>query len=744
MKLDLGNEKVVVSGTADQFGFGIEQDGLATIIDIVSNRIYSDKILAVIREYSCNASDANKEAGKAKTPIRITLPTALEPVFKVRDFGNGLSEDQVKDVFVQYGTSTKRNTNKFVGMFGIGSKSGFSYGNSFVVSSYLNGKRYDYSAFMDNKMPKMALLATDDTTEPNGLEIQIPVKIADIDSFVSKAKDFFLYWEVRPEFLGTQITFPTEEIVLQGKGWKICKNASIYAKRMIAVMGNVPYPVDANALGIVSNKVSQLSRYPITLNFKIGDLGVNAGREGLEYDDRTRQNIVEKLNEIINVFDDKVREQFKDCKTMYECKLRFDKVFDAYGPLSEMTQYFNRSDIKFDGVPVTDSRYRDFRFGLKDWTEKSFNVRLYQSSGYKNAAGYGRLYSDSTTQMTVNESILYVINDEGEITNNVANKLAPIIELPATHSLNALKKTYRNVYLITIEDAAKFQAWKDAVKFDAPTINLSSLPKVKLKGVYGVTTDNSEALLAQKTKVFTLDFSKRSHLSLKRQFFKPSEVDLKNGKGLYIVIDRYYAIVPEGVNMFNSELGLGRTLSPHRIVNWTNDFLSHVTRKGRQVRMPVVYAVRQRDVAEMGSGFKCFFKHMAPQTKKILDEKTVALYLERESALATFAASSNPVSNWFRKNRKHIAKHELVDIIAGLEAKLNVHVKDKIDSMVSLASRYGLSLPAGKADETLSKRITELSNQYPMIKGISYYDSVPVYEVLEYVKLVDESKKKNP
>jgi hypothetical protein len=745
MKLDLGNDKVVVSGTADQFGFGIAQDGLATVIDIISNRIYSDKILAVIREYSCNASDANKDAGKAKKPIRVTLPTQLDPVFKVRDFGKGLNEEQIKGIFVQYGSSTKRDSNKFVGMFGIGSKSGFSYGNSFVVSSYVGGKRNDYSAYMDNKMPKMALLATDETTEEDGLEIQIPVKLNDIPSFIDKAKTFFFYWEVRPEFVGTKIEFPKEEVALEGKGWKITKNAGMYGNRIIAVMGNVPYPVDPNSLNIVSNKSLQLSRHPITLTFKIGDLGVNAGREGLEYDDRTRKNIVDKLDEIVNVFGDKIREQFKDCKTMFESKLKIVTVFDPYGPLNQMTQYFDRAQIQFDGVEVRDNTYGDFRFGLKEYGSPGFmDIKLYQRGSGRTSLGYGKFWVDShCSRMSVADNILYVINDEGEITSSVTNKFAPLLELDGSNPLNCLKKRYNSIYLITINDQAMFDAWKKGKVFDAPTVLLSSLTKVKLKDVYGVTVDNSASILAQKTKVFTLDFAKRSHYSAKREYYKASEVDLKNGKGLYVVIDRFYALVPEGITMFKDEMGMGRTLAPQRLASVVTDFINHITPKGRTPRFPVIYAVRSRDVQEMGKGFKCFFKSFQPQLNRVLDSSLVASYVERENALATQHSVSNVVVNWFRKNRKSLPNHEMSQILTNLESKLNTHRKDKIDKMVELASRFGLTLPVGVSDAKIVDEISKIADKYPMIKGVTsgyYSDNVSVDEVIAYINLVDKKK----
>lgn len=61
---------------------------------ILSSGLYSNKIRAVIRELSCNAVDAHTSAGN-KNPIEVKLPNALDKQFYVKDFGTGLTHDQV-------------------------------------------------------------------------------------------------------------------------------------------------------------------------------------------------------------------------------------------------------------------------------------------------------------------------------------------------------------------------------------------------------------------------------------------------------------------------------------------------------------------------------------------------------------------------------------------------------------------------------------------------------------------------
>ena len=130
---------VQTHGIKDTVSFGIKQDGLAHIFSVLRNQLYSDKILAVIREYATNGVDAHTEAGKPNEPIVITLPTRWEPTFKCRDFGWGLSDTDIHEIYAFYGESTKRKSNQMIGQLGLGSKSAFAYGDNFVITSFVDG-----------------------------------------------------------------------------------------------------------------------------------------------------------------------------------------------------------------------------------------------------------------------------------------------------------------------------------------------------------------------------------------------------------------------------------------------------------------------------------------------------------------------------------------------------------------------------------------------------------------------------
>ncbi len=125
----------------------ISKENQTLIMDILTDKMYKDPIAAICREYLCNAKDAHVENGIPSTPIEIKLPTYAYPQLEIKDYGPGISPERMKDIFVNIGSSSKRKDADQVGMYGIGSKSAFSYVDSFIVETVTNGTKRVYSVY---------------------------------------------------------------------------------------------------------------------------------------------------------------------------------------------------------------------------------------------------------------------------------------------------------------------------------------------------------------------------------------------------------------------------------------------------------------------------------------------------------------------------------------------------------------------------------------------------------------------
>ena len=69
---------------------------------VMSDSIYSDKPMAVLRELGCNALDAHVAAGTDDKPFDVHLPNSFEPFFSIRDYGTGMSDADIKGIYTTY------------------------------------------------------------------------------------------------------------------------------------------------------------------------------------------------------------------------------------------------------------------------------------------------------------------------------------------------------------------------------------------------------------------------------------------------------------------------------------------------------------------------------------------------------------------------------------------------------------------------------------------------------------------
>ena len=299
---------MVSSGVTAKGTFGISHRSQAHIMTILRDTLYSDKILAVLREYGSNAWDAHRMVGKNDLPIQITLPETNTPTLVIRDFGPGMTPDDVFNIYTQYGESTKRGTDDAVGMMGIGSKSAFAYSDSFTVTSWNGGMKRVYVAVLDasNIGEIQCLDETPCDPDETGIEIQVPVRIHDLYDFRTKASNLFRYFDPQPEI---NIALPKIDRKHRDNGF-----VSSDLVEWIAVMGCIPYRLN---LTQVQNELEEeglwkpLQRIKGGLHFKIGEVNISASREELKYTDYTKKAIVAKFAAMI---DEHIEEALRDIK----------------------------------------------------------------------------------------------------------------------------------------------------------------------------------------------------------------------------------------------------------------------------------------------------------------------------------------------------------------------------------------------------------------------------------------------
>ena len=105
------------------------------LIHLLTN-LYADPLTSMVREIIFNAIDATRLIPIAqRQPIDIHLPSKTEPFFAVTDHAGGMSPQEVKNVYLNYGTSTKDHNSQQIGADGLGAKAPLSYTQTFVVTT---------------------------------------------------------------------------------------------------------------------------------------------------------------------------------------------------------------------------------------------------------------------------------------------------------------------------------------------------------------------------------------------------------------------------------------------------------------------------------------------------------------------------------------------------------------------------------------------------------------------------------
>ena len=312
MILNEMKKDVTVAGEFEQSDFTIQADPKA--FNILSDKIYTNKVKAVIREISTNAYDAHVAANNDAS-FDVHLPTTLEPWFTVRDYGTGLSHKDCMMVYTTYFMSTKTHSNDFVGALGLGSKSPFSLTDSFTVTSYFNGTKSTYSAYKDEEdRPQFALLTEEDTDEPNGLEVSLPVVRDLIYRFSDEAVEVYAHFDSIPNI---NINHVKESAETYYDKYPLKNDMFATTTKwgdIKCVMGNVCYELKHGDIQ------HEMSGTDIILRFNIGEINFTPGRESLSLDKRTVENIKNRLDMVKEKITEELQKQINTCETYFDAK----------------------------------------------------------------------------------------------------------------------------------------------------------------------------------------------------------------------------------------------------------------------------------------------------------------------------------------------------------------------------------------------------------------------------------------
>ena len=308
---------------------GIDTRNIDFITTLLTSNLYSKPFASFLRETISNAYDSHIEA-KTKDPI-ILLIEDVESKYdtirvSIRDFGVGISPERFNLIYKNIGSSTKRESNDFIGCFGIGRFSCLSCADVANIISYYNGVKYSYLMYKNNGGINIDKLSEEKGNFKNGLEVSVEVSIGGME-FAEAIRGLYLFDNLHIEFKSctnryrhTVEDFKNRKIH-RGKDYHFIENDQRYT---YVALGNVLYPC----------VLSSLRTSGIILNIPMGSVDITPNRESLQYTNRTKTVLENKVKSITDQW------------SLYASK-KFSNT-----TLSEFYKYATRGIIEIDGFRV--------------------------------------------------------------------------------------------------------------------------------------------------------------------------------------------------------------------------------------------------------------------------------------------------------------------------------------------------------------------------------------------------------
>lgn len=417
MRYGNSNIEVETSIKDKHLTFGVKDP--AIIFDILTNRMYGKPLQTCIQEYICNARDAHREAGIEDKPIKVVLPTNIEPTLLIIDFGIGISKKRMKEVFVFLGESSKRDSDLETGGFGIGAKSGWAYTDSFGIICVFRNVKRTYLAFLGDKgIGKLDLLSEVKVKEPNSTTISLPIRPEDFHNAKEAVLRATTLWDVPPTISpknGEAYHFEPE---IAGEGWKF--GGFEYTpsnKNLVVVSDGIPYPCPD------IDGVREMFRLDygdnLLIEFETGELDLAVNREGVQATDRSIEAIKQKAQQVVadaQAMMDHELGNIKDFATFLKrtCELNRKMRFVKYARPWENLTLFPQTDgsLRYD-LPLS-FEVRKYSFDHRDFLKydrSRYSVRKAKSISFNDTSHI--LYDDKFLSRLNNRKLRHYAETKG-------------------------------------------------------------------------------------------------------------------------------------------------------------------------------------------------------------------------------------------------------------------------------------------------------------------------------------------
>lgn len=674
MKIVEAQNLVKVEGNVEVQKFGFVFN--AHMVKLLSDSLYNDKILAIVRELSTNALDSHRENGNADKPFDVHLPSWNELYFSIRDYGTGMSEERVDNIYRNYGGSDRNDSNDYTGGMGLGSKTPFCYNTkSFTIDVWYDNVHTCYSAYVgEDGIPCIAKMSEEPSNDPSGVKISIPVKRYDESNFQLAAEKIYKYFDVKPNITGHECNIKTLSYVVCGNNneWRLRDNDGGGCR---VVMGNVAYPVsfdDANMTQAQKNVLNS----PFDIYAEIGSLSVGIGRESLSYDNRTKTHIRNHINSIVNEFNAKIQSEIDKCVNLWEARKKCVELVDA-------------TKIKVaDPLKLTYKGKKLFTIqNVVDFEQLIDDDKVQITSIYR-FAGYSKFEKKKVNALNVKSDYVFYEND---LTTGSFVRAYAIYN-----------RTNKKVVLFKFKDAAaKAEVIAHLGCDDTYFTKISTEPSPTVR-TYGGRRGNIG-------RVVSFQYQNYGHSSKSYYWTSESDVDFDKDGGVYVEFNRFRFKNNKGnfpdpkvlndLIRLSQNIGITiptvygiKTADIHRIKKnhkWINfyDWIESEVNKVLPKFNTNEISFYQDELEKIGIGGR--YGHVVLGAQEVLN---ISSNLTKESLFSQFADNIKTAKTYAKNYSKIVS---LIDLCSSLEIKITddfVKPKDfSLDKMQKeVYTKYGM------------------------------------------------------
>lgn len=476
MIIDTSQGNVEIIGDAKEFKSSIDPKNLEFITTLLSSNLYSNPEESFIREIVSNAWDSHVEAGNTDTPVIIKFTNTCDnKSVTIRDYGTGLSPERFAEVYRNIGSSTKRESNDFIGCFGIGHLSPFACSNSVYITSYYNGVAYYYVGTKINNSITYHQLNELPTTEKNGVEITIK-NIKNITQYESALQyiTFFPNIYVVGAVNSTQIN----EVKL--KRFNNFAAASFQISHKL-LLGNVLYPIDKYKLSYEArNFIEEIFNTSIVIKFNVGELNITPNRESIIYSSKTIEVIEDRIlaakEELYNLISTVVSQDYTDISSYYKNMTSFL----YYNPITNcIVNYSNNIRVSVQELPKCKITYKGQN--LAEHLNLIRSLLHLDSLNFKGFLSNGTFYIKN---MPWNCNLGNTVMSKNIVMLNKEARLSPTVKA-------YLKDNYDKCSIVTYFDEDDFINY---VKQEFKSLKYTDIIVYIIKELYNNIIKNSEYL----------------------------------------------------------------------------------------------------------------------------------------------------------------------------------------------------------------------------------------------------------